>query len=86
MSLCTVITANAVNLSSPVLLQRYVFSLFREEKHLSTEALVTGSTIQVKFKDILGRGRPTCAPTLPTPSLFRCAGRGFNAYIFHKIG
>ena len=51
----------AVNLSSTVLHRRYVFSTFRVEKLLSTEAVVTESTIQLNFKDILG-ARPTCAP------------------------
>ena len=46
MSLCTVISANRVNLSSPVLLQMYVFSHFRVGKLLSTEAVVTGSKIE----------------------------------------
>ena len=69
MSLCTVISANAVNLSSTVLLWRYVFSLFGVEKLLSTEALVTESTIQVKFKDFLEGARPTCAIPLPAPLL-----------------
>ena len=64
MSLCTTISANAVILYSPVL-------LWGVEKLLSTEAVVTGSTIQVKFKVILGEARPTCAPPLPMPLVHR---------------
>ena len=45
-ALCTIISANAVNLSSPILLRQYVFNLFRIEKLFSTEAVVTGNTIQ----------------------------------------
>ena len=66
-SLCTVISANPVNTSSPILLWIYVFSLFRIEKLLPTEAVVAGNTIQVKFINILGGAPPTCAPLLPTP-------------------
>ena len=75
MSLCTVISANAVNLYSPALLRRYVFSLFRVEKLLSIEAVVTESTIRVKFIYILEGARPTCAPPLPTPlsEMVRCS-------------
>ena len=67
MSLCTVISANTVNLYSSVLLGKYVFSLFRVETLLSMAAVVTRSTIQVKLKDILRGAWPTCAPLLPTP-------------------
>ena len=51
-------------LFSQVLLLRYVFSLFRVEKLFSSDAMVTGRTIKVKFKDILGVARPTCAPPI----------------------
>ena len=65
MSLCTVISTNAVNISSLVLLRRYVFNLFRVEKLLSTEAVVTGSKIQIKFKDFWGGP----GPPVPLPCL-----------------
>ena len=63
--MCTVISANAVNLSSTVLDSRYVFSLFTVEKLLSTQAMVTGSTVQVKFKRLFfGGGAPVILPCL----------------------
>ena len=49
-SLCTVISATVVNLSSSVLFRRYIFSHFRIEKLLSTEIVVTGNTITLNSK------------------------------------
>ena len=65
MSLCTVISTNAVNLSSAVLHRRYVFSIFRVEKLLSTEAVVAGNTIKLNSKTFW-RGP---SPPVPLPCL-----------------
>ena len=79
-SLCTVISAKAVKVYSPVLLRSYVFSLSRAKSYSQLKFVVTGSTINLILRHFGGGPAHMC----PSPSY--STGARYKVHISAESG